>query len=446
MRRSGTTQDNTDQSSTQTEEPGAGMPAPGSCTTDGVDMGRMRRRLSRLTEPLSDRSLRRLWYARTVSELGNWAARIALGLAVYAHSGSALAATAVTAVSVLPHLGIGQVLGTLADRFPHRTVMVTADLVRGVLYLVLAATDLPVPYVLALAFLAGMGDPPFVAAYSAALPQLAGDRYLAVQTLFSSTRQAMTLLGFALGGALVAASSPAAALALNGASFFVGAVLVAGIRSTRSSDRSARQPLLRPAVRALTSDRLIVVSAGVVTMGALLGIAVESLVVAYAHHLGLGPRGAGLLATVAPAAAVVTSFFLPSEGRHVALVRLVCRTSAVMTTVAFLVFIVDSPMPLVLLGFLAAGAMDILTVPAGVVIGQRLPQASRGTAFSFLEGVLMAAHAAGAVTAGLLASVMSVPLAAATLALPAGAGAVIGLLVLARPGRVRVPLPVPVTD
>jgi predicted MFS family arabinose efflux permease len=393
-------------------------------------MGRTDTRIRTLTSPLADRSLRRLWYARTVSELGNWAARIALSLSVYAGSGSALAATAVTAVSVLPHLGIGQLLGTLADRFPHRTVMVTADIARGLIYLVLAGTDLPVPYVLALAFLAGTGDPPFVAAYSAALPQLAGERYLVVQTLFSSTRQAMVLVGFALGGALVAASSPSVALALNGASFFVGAVFLAGIRSTRSSDRSARQPLIRPAVRALTSDRLIVVSAGVVTMGALLGIAVESLVVAYADHLGVGPRGAGLLATVAPAAAVMTSFFLPSEGRHVALVRLVCRTSAVMTAVAFLVFVVDSPMPLVLVGFLAAGAMDILTVPAGVVIGQRLPQASRGTAFSFLEGVLMAAHATGAVTAGLLASVMSVPLAAATLAVPAGATALVGLFLV----------------
>jgi hypothetical protein len=418
-------------------------------------MERIGTRIRTLTSPLADRSLRRLWYARIVSELGNWAARIALSLHVFAESGSALAATAVTAVSVLPHLGIGQLLGTLADRFPHRTVMVTADLVRGLLYLVLAGTDLPVPWVLALAFLAGMGDPPFVAAYSAALPQLAGDRYLVVQTLFTSTRQVMVMSGFALGGVLVAASSPTVALALNGGSFFLGALLLVGIRSTRSGDRGRREPLIRPAVRALTSDRLIVVSAGVVTMGALLGIAAESLVVAYAAHLDLGPTGAGLLATVAPAAAVVTSFFLPSAGRHRALVRLVCRTSAVMTAVAGLVFLVDSPMPLVLVGFLAAGATDVLTVPAGVVIGQRLPQASRGTAFSFLEGVLMAAHALGAVTAGLLASVVAVPTAAALLAVPAGAAAVIGLLLIREPARrhvgahrpeeaVRVGGPVPV--
>src|SRR6476661_9500064 len=105
-------------------------------------MGWVRGRLGRLTEPLDDRSVRRLWYARTISEAGNWAARIALTLYVFARTGSPLAATAVTTVSLLPHLGIGQVLGTLADRFPHRRVMVVSEVVRGLLFGLLALTDL----------------------------------------------------------------------------------------------------------------------------------------------------------------------------------------------------------------------------------------------------------------------------------------------------------------
>jgi MFS family permease len=263
-------------------------------------MGALGRRVRTLTAPLADVSIRRLWYARVVSEAGDWAARLALALLVYAQTGSPLAATAVTTVSLLPHLGIGQVLGTLADRFPHRSVMVLAELWRGIFYLVLAFTELPVPLVLVLAFLAGMGDPPFQAALNAALPLLAGDRYMVVLTLWTSTRQAMTLVGFAAGGLLVAATSPAAALALNGASFLFGIVFIARIRPTRSNETSERRPLIRPAVRALTADRLILVSAGAVTIAAVLGVTVESLMVAYAAHLGYGAAGAGLLATIPP--------------------------------------------------------------------------------------------------------------------------------------------------
>src|SRR4051794_18255464 len=398
-------------------------------------MGRVRRRLGRLADPLGDRSVRRLWYARTVSEAGNWAARIALTLHVFVVTGSPLAATAVTAVSLLPHLGIGQLLGTLADRFPHRTVMATSDVVRGLLFGLLALTDLPVPAILGVAFLAGLADPPFTAAYSAALPQLAGDRYLAAQTLFTATRQAMILLGFAAGGLLVAGAGTSVALGLNALSFFAGALFIAGIRSTRSRDATDRQPLIRPAVRALTSDRLIVVSVAVVTLGTLLGMTVESLMVAYAGHLGLGPTGAGLLATVPPLAAIATTFFLPTDGEHARLVRLVCCTVAAMATVALVVFALDSPLPLVLVGFLAAGALDVMTVPAGGVIAQRLPRSSRGTAFSFLEGLLMVSHAGGVLVAGALATATSVPTAVAVMTLPAVA--------TARPGPVGLGPPPP---
>jgi MFS family permease len=396
-------------------------------------MGTLGRRICTLASPLSDVSLRRLWFARLVSEGGDWAARLALGLLVFAQTGSPLATTTVTAVSLLPHLGIGQLLGTLADRFPHRSVMVGAELWRGTVYLVLAFTHLPVPAILALAFVAGLADPPFLAANGAALPLLSGDRYMVVLTLWTSTRQAMTLVGFAAGGFLVAATSPSLALALNAASFLASIVFIAGIRPTRSSEPEDRQPLIRPAVRALTSDRLIVVSAGAVTIAAVLGVTVESLMVAYASHLGYGARGAGLLATIPPIAALLTALLMSSDGAHWQLVRRVCWLVTGLSTVAFTAFVLDSPMPFIAVAFLAAGALDVMTVPAGAVIGQRLPQASRGTAFSFLEGALGSAQVLGALLAGALATTMSVAHASAILALPALAVGVAGLLVVRRP-------------
>ena len=391
-------------------------------------------RLGALREPLADKSIRRLWYARLVSEAGDWAARIALALLVFGRTGSPLAATAVTAVSLLPHLGIGQLLATFADRYPHRTVMIVSDVGRGLLYLLLALVDLPVPVALGVAFLAGMGDPPFSAAHSAALPQLAGERYLATQTLFTGTRQAMTLVGFAMGGLLSAAAGPSAALAVNAVSFLVGVVFIAGVRPTRSNDAGAPRALMRTAVRALTSDRLIVVSAAVVTGGATLGIALEGLMVAYAAHLGLGSAGAGLLATVPPVAAILATVLLPTTGQHVRLVRLVCRSVAVLSLIALLAFALDSPLPIVLAGFLAGGALDVMTVPAGAVIGQRLPRATRATAFSFLEGTMKVTHAGAVILAGGLAAATSVPQAAALLTLPGITVAGAGLILLRRYG------------
>jgi hypothetical protein len=286
--------------------------------------------------------------------------------------------------------------------------------------------------VLAVAFLAGMAEPPFAAAHSAAVPLLAGDRYLAALKLFTGTRVAMTLLGFALGGVLSAVTSPSVALGLNGVSFLLAVVFVAGIRPTRSSDDGPAEQLIRSALRALTSDRLVLVSVGVITVGSLGGIAVESLMVAYAAHLGYGATGAGLLATVPPIAAFALTLVIPTEGEHGRLVRMVCWTVAVLSAVACLVFLLDSPLPWVLVAFAATGAQDVLTVPAGAVIGERLPRSSRGTAFSILEGELALAQAAGALAAGGLAAVMSVAHASALLILPACAVAALGLWLVPR--------------
>ena len=395
-----------------------------------------------LVAPLADDSLRRLWYARTVSEAGSWAARIAMSLAVFAQTRNPLAATAVTAVALLPHVGIGQVLGTLADRFPHRSVMVTADVVRGVVYLTLALVHPTAGWMLAGAFLAGLADPPFSAAYSAALPLLAGDRYLAAQRLFTSTRQAMTLLGFAVGGLMVAGWGASAALAVNGASFLVSVCFLAGVRGTRSRAAGERGPLLRPAVRALTSDRLVVVSVCVVTAGTVLGTTVESLMAPLAAHLGLGSTGAGLLATVPPAASVVAAVLLPSSGQDGRLVRMVCRSVLLLAAVYVAVFALDTPMPVALVGLAVAGALDVMTVPAGVVVGQRVPQESRGTAFSFLEGTLMLSNVVTALVAGTVAAATSVALAATLLGLPALVAAGIGLAVV-RAGSDAAAVPAP---
>ena len=48
--------------------------------------------------------VRRLWISQSLSEVGDWAARLALAVLVYDKSGSALWSAATLAVSYLPYL------------------------------------------------------------------------------------------------------------------------------------------------------------------------------------------------------------------------------------------------------------------------------------------------------------------------------------------------------
>jgi predicted MFS family arabinose efflux permease len=121
----------------------------------------------------------------------------------------------VAVLSMLPWVGLGQVLSTLADRYPHRSVMIVCNVLRFACFGLLALVTMPIWAVLAIAFVAALAEPPFIAAQSAAVPQLAGDSVGAVLMLINTTRQIAVLVGYGLGGLTLAAASPRLALAIN---------------------------------------------------------------------------------------------------------------------------------------------------------------------------------------------------------------------------------------
>src|SRR5919106_4289652 len=117
---------------------------------------------------LGFRDFRLMWSAQIFSELGDWAARVALAVLVFDRTGSKVLTAAVTGIGFLPWVGLGQALAALGDRFPRRTVMVIADGVRAVAFFALTAVE-PVWAMLVLAFVAATATPPFEAARAATI-------------------------------------------------------------------------------------------------------------------------------------------------------------------------------------------------------------------------------------------------------------------------------------
>ena len=276
-------------------------------------------------------ALKALWTARVVSKLGDWAARIALITLVYTSTGSALWAGAATAACYAPFLGPGQLLATYADRLPHRTVLVVSDLVRLPIFLALALVPMPPAAMVALAFVAAFGDVPSGAAYQAAIPMIAKERYSEALVMFATTAQVTILLGYAGGGVLVTLFGARGVLLLNAVTFLVAALLVMRVPSTRSGGTVTKaRTHLRESVRIVTADRLVAIALAVVAVSCLGQMGIESLTVVYADHLGFGTGiGAGLLYTAMPLAAIVTGFFLPSWTDPLRLVRLVVAANVI---------------------------------------------------------------------------------------------------------------------
>ena len=274
---------------------------------------------------LRGREFRLLWLADAQSLLGDQLARVALSVLVYDRTGSGLVTAVVYALTYLPALFGGVLLGPLADRLPRRGLLVGGDVVRAALLAVMTVPRLPVPFLAGLLVLVVLVGTPCKAGETALVVDLlATADYPMGLGLRAATVQAAQLAGFAVGGVAVAALGARGALGLDAATFLLSAVLIRlGVHArpaaarTDNTDARGSHRWLHGAVTVLRDRRLRLL----LGLSWLLGLLVipEGLAAPYAHGLGGGPRTVGLLLAGGPAGVLlgtlVYSRFLSASTR-----------------------------------------------------------------------------------------------------------------------------------
>jgi MFS family permease len=282
-------------------------------TRDRVHVGR--HRLSR--------EYRGILLAQFTSECGDQIGAIAVSLLVYSRSGSPFLAAASYAVTYVPIILASVFLAPLVDRLPRRAVMIGCDLGRsalmGLLVLLASIKDVPIPALLAVVLLASFLSPPFSAARTALVPDIfgTGPRYMRAMAKGRILQQVDVVLGFALGGLIVAAVSPRGALLVDTGSFALSALLTFG--SVRPRPAAIPGPLptigsivadLRPGlhtVLALPVRRALLLLG---TLSVMFLIAPEALAVAYSRQHGGGAVGAGVLSAAQPAGVALGAWLM----------------------------------------------------------------------------------------------------------------------------------------
>ena len=172
---------------------------------------------------------RLLFLAALGSGLGNWLAVIALQVDVYDRTHSAWWVGELLIANILPAVFIGLLLGPLVDRLSRKRLMIASDLGRLVVFALLPFAS-SVAEVVVLAVVAGIGNAFFRPAVLAGIPNLVSEAELgSANALLQLVEWTATALGPLLGGAIVAASGPDLAYAINAVTFGVSAALVVWI-------------------------------------------------------------------------------------------------------------------------------------------------------------------------------------------------------------------------
>jgi MFS family permease len=194
---------------------------------------------------LTHRDFRRLFVASAISQTGDWLYNVALLVYVYDATRSTTWVAAVSALRLLPFVLFSPLGGLIADAWPRRTVLVIADLLRagimGVLALATAGDSGPAVVAL-LAFLSTTFSSVYMPAVVGLVPDVVGESDLAAANgLTSLVENLATLVGPAIGAALLVVTSPSAAFAFNAGSFLLSAVITATMSTRGVPSRRAHK-------------------------------------------------------------------------------------------------------------------------------------------------------------------------------------------------------------
>jgi MFS family permease len=203
--------------------------------------------LRQLLRVLRHRDFRLLWLANSASVVGDRIVTVALALFVVELTGSATDLGIVLAAYSVPLVFFMLVGGVFADRLPRHLVVVGTDLVRFALHALLALLivigEVRIWHLVVIGVLFGSAEAFYRPAATGLLPQTVPEHEIqeanAVTTMFGNIAE---FAGPALATALVLGLSPAAAFALDAATFLVSALLLVRVRPRERGVPAEVQP------------------------------------------------------------------------------------------------------------------------------------------------------------------------------------------------------------
>ena len=382
---------------------------------------------------------RALWMAQLLSVVGDQLARVALTVLVYDRTRSAFLAAVTFAVSIVPTFIGGVTLAWLADRYPRRGVMITCDIIRGVLVLLMAVPGMPLTALVSLLFVVTLTEAPFTSARAAIFPDvLSGDRYVMGTAVTLTTYQFAQVLGFAVGGTVVGFFGTRTSLIVDAVTFAGSALIVrVWVRPRPAAAASAHREPTRLA--GIFAGARLVLARPALRTPMLFGLlaafynAPEGVAAPLAHALGGGAATVGVILAAnslgQTAGAITFSRFVAPPTR----LRLM-GPLAICACAVLVLFFWEPGLAIALLILVASGLCAAYQLAANAAFVSAAPQERRSQAFGMAQGSMSLGQGAVMILAGAAAEHYAP---ARAIAVCGAVGAVVALAVAISAARGR---------
>jgi MFS family permease len=366
------------------------------------------------------REYRAIYASTQVNWIGDYLAKAAVTLLVYQQSDSVLLSAAAFGVSFLPWIIGGTLLSALAERYPYRRVLISADLFRIVPTSLLLVPHIPIWIMVVLVFLASLGVPPTQSARSALLPHLVGREKLPTAIAINqTTTQAAQVFGYMIGATIATALSPRLALGIDVLTFvFSATIITLGVRPRPATRTLAqRTHLLHESAegfRLVFGRRVLRSIVALVCLSAMITVVPEALAAAWAalgsHDPATRGLNQGLIMAASPVGFVIGGLLTTRLAGPALRDRLVRPYAVLASLVLVPALLSPPPMVAALLvmfsGIFAGGLSPTLNGKFVLMI----PHGYRARAYGVVQTGLQLSQFAGVMVGGILADSFRLPI------------------------------------
>ncbi len=240
-----------------------------------------------------NRSFSLLWTGQLISTMGSALTSLAASIYIYRLTGSALSVGLMLMATAAPSLLVGLFAGVFVDRYDRKKIMITADLLRAILILLIPVlAPFNVLWLYVIVMLTSAIGQFFDPAHESILPEVASDEDLsAANSLIAISQFGSTAVGFAAAGLIASAANINWAFYFDAITFIFSAICVylISVKPIQAEEETSaavvlknlqagvRQLFSTPVLRSLFSVQVVVLIAFGLSNTLLLPFALKAL-------------------------------------------------------------------------------------------------------------------------------------------------------------------------
>ena len=267
---------------------------------------------------LGNRTYRHLFFAQVIALLGTGLATVALGLLAYDLAGANAGAVLGTALAIkmVAYIGVAPIAAAFAERLPRRTMLVTLDLVRAAVALMLPFVT-EIWQVYTLIFVLQSASAAFTPTFQATIPDVLPDEadYTRALSLSRLAYDMESLISPILAAALLSVISFHWLFAGTSIGFICSALLVVSVTLPRSPAKPRAGGIWTKTTRGLRiylkTPRLKGLLALSLASAAASSMVIVNTVVIVRGTLGFGQREVALTLAAYGFGSMLAAFFIP---------------------------------------------------------------------------------------------------------------------------------------